>query len=220
MEIDLVSAFEQQDSRYLDNKIKLAIFFLKQYLYVRHFKHALLLPFHPGIVGWMWMYKPMVSVLMYLKRKTVQSFYFQSLCPQILEPPVQTGGTYSALHPSCCLLVPGWGVGKVAECLWILLKRIMVWCVPKVCWWLMVCVISAKWKHLNASVYVGWKDGRANLCHCPNKELLEVRKSNCLSSVLFLSLCVFSFLRRGVVKDCMWSLDHSILWVHHTAFLG
>lgn len=119
-ETDLVSAFERQDSRYLDEKIKLAIFFLIQYLYVRHFKHALLLPFHPGIVGWMWMYKPMVSILMYLKRKTVLSFYLHSLCPQILEPLVQTGGTYSALHPSCCLLVPGWGVGmKVAECLWI-----------------------------------------------------------------------------------------------------
>lgn len=105
VETDLVPAFEWPDSWYLDNKIKLAIFFLIQYLYVRHFKHALLLPFHPGIVGWMWMYKPMVSILMYLKRKTVLSFYFHCLCPSILEPRVKTGGTYSALHPSCSLSV-------------------------------------------------------------------------------------------------------------------
>lgn len=29
---------ERQDSRYLDNKVKLAIFFLIQYLSIRHFK--------------------------------------------------------------------------------------------------------------------------------------------------------------------------------------
>lgn len=44
VETDLQAGFiktnrsERQDSRYLDNKVMLAIFFLIQYLYIRHFK--------------------------------------------------------------------------------------------------------------------------------------------------------------------------------------